>query len=104
MEEPVGLGGGNVAPHLGEGGLDAAAGLERAEKLQALGRAHELDGEDSLGVLDALEQLGGADGAHRDVVLLAERGGDGVNRGRVGEALVFGNELGGGVLRNSETA
>ena len=64
MEEAVGLRERDGAAHRGEGGLDAAAGPERAEELEALRRAHELDGENGLGVLDDLEQLGGADGAH----------------------------------------
>ena len=43
MEEPVGLGERDVAAHRGEGGLAAAAGPERAEELEALRGAHELD-------------------------------------------------------------
>ena len=70
--------------------------------LQRLRRAQRLDAQHALGVLDDAQRLPYAPGAHRNMVLLVAARRDGIDRRRVAERLVLGDERGGEVLRHHE--
>ena len=79
-----------------------APGSRSQAQVEALGGADELDGQDALGVLEDAAQVEGRDRAHRDVVLLVGRGGDGVGRGRVRQHLRLRGQGGRRVLQDHE--
>ena len=80
----------------------AAARLERREKLDRLRGGEQLDRERALGVRDDLPRLQPGRVAHRHVILLPGARRDRVDRCRVAERLVLGDERCGHVLRDHE--
>src|SRR5699024_9406541 len=69
--------------------LQWLGGLQWTQKLDRLTGSQQLDGDDALYVFDHLQHLSGGEAAHRDVVLLAGRSGQRVDRGRMAKDLVL---------------
>ncbi len=83
--------------------LERRRGAQRAQELQGLGRGQQLDREDAAGVGHRTRRLARGGHAHRHVVFLVGRGGDGVDARGMGQDLVLGGERRGGDMGDHET-
>ena len=90
----------NEGSDVGVGDLDAAPRTKRVAIVERLRGGQEFDSQHVLDVVQHHKQLHGADRAHRDMVLLPQARRDRIDRGGVAEDFVFGDERGGGVLRD----
>lgn len=71
--------------------LQGGRGAEGPDELDGLAGGQQLDGDDPLHVLHHGQRLPGREPSHRDVVLGAGTGGQGVHGRRVAQHLVFGH-------------
>src|SRR5450755_1692844 len=103
-KDPVFAGKFHKIPDIIMGGLENFAAFEGASEFDGLAGAHHFDGEDVFQVVQDLVELPAADAAHADMVFLAQGGGDAVGAGGEAECFILGDQGGGGVLGDHETA
>ena len=91
-------------PHRRARGSSAGSRLERRVELDRLRTCKQLDRHRALRVREHLPRLEAGRVPHRDVILLPRARRDRVDRRRMAEHLVLGDERGGHVLRDHEAA
>jgi hypothetical protein len=94
---------GNDRPVLGEQALDHRRAPGRPAEIQSLRGREELDRHHLVHVVNHRQQLRGGVGSHADVIFLAVRADDRVDRCGRAQLLVLAHDAGGDVLRNHET-
>ncbi len=91
-------GGSSGGAQRGDHRCGGGGGGQGCAELETAGGGEQLDGQHPGQAVDGPSQLAGRRPAHRHVVLLHGRAGDGVDRGRGGEPLELGDDRGLGVL------